>query len=62
MVTADYMYSNGRYDLPPAARGVHFVPIEHRDAGPRPVVVRSVEETKSRRFTSFFRRPRISAR
>lgn len=62
MIERDATYTNGRFDLPAAARGVHFVQIEHRDAGPRPVAVRSIERARSRRFTSFFRRSRLSAR
>lgn len=57
----DYSLVNGRFDLPASARGVHFIPIEHRDAGPRPVAVRSVERPESRRFTSFFRKRRVFA-
>lgn len=51
----DLTLTNGRFDLPPSARGVLIVPIEHRDVPrPVPVVVRSNGAIR-RLFSSFFR-------
>jgi hypothetical protein len=60
-MNSDYIYCNGRYELPASGRGVYFVPVEHRDAGPRAVPITVQEEPKMGRFGSFFRRMRISA-
>lgn len=52
----DATLTNGRYELPPHARGVISVPIEHRGEPAKvPIVVRS-QAPKSHRFTSLFRR------
>lgn len=52
----DATLTNGRFALPPHARGVISVPIEHRgEPANVPIVVRS-QAPKSRRFASLFRR------
>lgn len=51
----DLTLTNGRFDLPPSARGVLVAPIEHRgEPRPVPVVVRS-NGPITRLFRSFFR-------
>lgn len=54
-------FTNGQFELPTHARGVYFVPIEHR-ANPRVVPVRVRSNGRSRRpFKSLFRAHRVSA-
>lgn len=61
MISTDAVYTNGRWTLPPHARGVRMVPIEHRDnARNVPVVVRSNGLIR-RRFAAFFSRERRTA-
>lgn len=53
---SDYALTNGRFELPPSAKGVICLSIEHRGEPADVPVVVSSRAGKSRRFTSLFRR------